>query len=131
MKVALLFPPQGHFTQPYLSLPSLTAWLKQNGIEDVHQLDVNIDSYDHFLSEERLRRSLDRIDANGQLEALDAKEELVFSDMERYQTLSEIALTGERVAETIEAAKKVLRSSEEFYDYERYLGAFAASYIFC
>ena len=123
MKVALLFPPQGHFTQPYLSLPSLTAWLKQNGIEDVHQLDVNIDSYDYFLSEERLRRSLDRIDAKGQLEALDAKEELVFSDMERYQTLSEIALTGERVAETIEAAKKVLRSSEEFYDYERYLWA--------
>ena len=27
MKVALVFPPQGHFTQPYLSLPSLTAYL--------------------------------------------------------------------------------------------------------
>ena len=34
MRVALVFPPQGHFTQPYLSLPSLAAFLRANGIED-------------------------------------------------------------------------------------------------
>ena len=28
MKVALVFPPLGHFTQPYLSLPSLAAYLR-------------------------------------------------------------------------------------------------------
>ena len=31
-RVALVFPPQGHFTQPYLSLPSLAAWLRHNGV---------------------------------------------------------------------------------------------------
>ena len=34
-KVALVFPPQGHFTQPYLSLPSLAAYLRAHGVDDV------------------------------------------------------------------------------------------------
>jgi len=123
MKVALIFPPQGHFTQPYLSLPSLSAYLRQNGIDEVHQLDVNIEAYDWFLSEPRLRRSLERIDARRRLAELDAKEQLVFSDMERYQALSETALVGEEVAARIEEAKRVLRDAGEFYDYQRYLWA--------
>ena len=49
MKVALVFPPQGHFTQPYLSLPSLAAYLRANGVPDVWQLDENIEAYDHFV----------------------------------------------------------------------------------
>ena len=123
MRVALIFPPQGHFTQPYLSLPSLAAYLRANGYADVEQLDLNIEAYDAFLSRERLERSLARIDADGQLAALDAQEQLVFSDMERYQRLSEIALAGDRVAASIDEAKAVLRSPAEFYDYERYLWA--------
>lgn len=123
MRVALIFPPQGHFTQPYLSLPSLTAYLRQNGYEDVHQLDVNIEAYDHFLSRERIERSLGRIDAKGSMAELDTKETLHFSDMERYQVLSEIALVGEEVADSVEEAKHVLRNTDEFYDYERYLWA--------
>ena len=67
MKVALVFPPQGHFTQPYLSLPTLTAYLRQNGHDDVHQLDVNIAAYDHFLSRDRLALSLERVRANEEL----------------------------------------------------------------
>jgi len=123
MKVALIFPPQGHFTQPYLSLPSLTAFLRQNSYEDVEQIDLNIEAYDHFLSEARLRRSLERIDAPGKLAEIDARDRLYFSDMEQYQVLSEIELIGDEVASRIEEAKRVLRSPEEFYDYERYLWA--------
>lgn len=123
MRVALVFPPQGHFTQPYLSLPSLAAYLRANGYEDVWQLDESIESYDHFLSRARLERALARIQATGKLAELEAKPELCFSEMERYQTLSEIALIGAEVAGSIEAAKRVLRSKDEFYDYERYLWA--------
>ena len=123
MKVALIFPPQGHFTQPYLSLPSLKAYLNQNGIEDVSQLDVNIEAYDHFLSAERLACSLERVRANDRLAELEAQDALRFSGMERYQTLSEIALVGEYVVDSIEEAKRVLRSRDEFYDYKRYLWA--------
>ncbi len=123
MKVALVFPPQGHFTQPYLSLPSLTAYLRANGVGEVWQLDENIEAYDHFLSAERLGRSLERIRAGEELARLDARPELRFSDMSRYQVLSEVALIGDEVARTIDEAKRVLRSKQEFYDYERYLWA--------
>jgi len=122
MKVALVFPPQGHFTQPYLSLPSLAAFLRGHGFE-VHQLDESIGSYDHFLSRERLERSLERVAPEIALAALDGREELDFSAMERYQLLSELALIGRDVTLNIDEAKRVLRSRDEFYDYERYLWA--------
>ena len=123
MRIALVFPPQGHFTQPYLSLPSLSAYLKQNGYEDVHQLDVNIAAYDHFLSRERLERSLARIRERGDLARLEAKGALSFSEMQRYQTLSEVEAIGDEVAARVEEAKAVVRDPEQFYDYERYLWA--------
>lgn len=123
MKVALVFPPQGHFTQPYLSLPSLAAFLRQNGVEDVTLIDASIESYDHFLSPERLARSLERVKPREGLAELEAKGSLSFSEMERYQRLSEIALVGEEVVARIEEAKRVLRTSSEFYDYRRYLWA--------
>ena len=121
--VALVFPPQGHFTQPYLSLPSLAAYLRAHGVERVELIDASIEAYDHFLSRGRLNRSLERIDAAGGLSTLEARDELSFSEMERYQTLSEIDLIGGEVAERIEEAKGVLRNKDEFYDYERYLWA--------
>jgi anaerobic magnesium-protoporphyrin IX monomethyl ester cyclase len=123
MKVALVFPPQGHFTQPYLSLPSLAAWLRHNGVGEVEQLDESIEAYDHFLSPARLRRSLERVRAGEGLARLEARSGLGFSEMERYQTLSEIALIGDEVAERIDEAKRVLRTPSAFYDYERYLWA--------
>ena len=123
MRVALVFPPQGHFTQPYLSLPSLNAWLRQNGVTDVHMIDASIESYDYFLSRERLSRSLERVMATPELASLERESELRFSQMERDQLLSEIDLIGQEVVERIEEAKEVIRTPELFYDYERYLWA--------
>ena len=123
MKVTLVFPPQGHFTQPYLSLPSLAAWLRHNGVGQVDMIDASIQAYDHFLSPARLRRSLERVRAGEGLASLEAKQSLRFSEMERYQRLSEIALIGDEVAERIDEAKHVLRTPAEFYDYRRYLWA--------
>jgi anaerobic magnesium-protoporphyrin IX monomethyl ester cyclase len=123
MKVALVFPPQGHFTQPYLSLPSLSAYLRQHGVAEVTQIDASIEAYDHFLSRDRLALSLERVLSGAGLAALEAKGALGFSDMERYQLLSEIDVVGESVVEGIEEAKRVLRSPEAFYDYDRYLWA--------
>ncbi len=123
MNVALIFPPQGHFTQPYLSLPSLAAWLRQNGVPNVELIDANIEAYDWILSKERLALSLERLRASGEFAALDAKPSLGYSEMERYQQLSEVELIGDEVVASIEAAKKVLRTAAQFYDYERYLWA--------
>ncbi len=123
MNVALIFPPQGHFTQPYLSLPSLAAWLRQNGIERVEQIDANIEAYDWILSKERLGRSLAKLRESGEFERLESSGGLNYSGMERYQQLSEIELIGDEVVAGIEEAKRILRSPEDFYDYEKYLWA--------
>jgi len=50
--VSLVFPPQGHFTQPYLALPCLKAWLHEAGYQDVELRDLSIEAYDHFLTPE-------------------------------------------------------------------------------
>ncbi len=123
MKVALVFPPQGHFTQPYLSLPSLAAYLRANDVGEVTQVDANIEAYDYFLTAERVNRSLARIDAGAGVAALDGAGGLGFSQMERYQVLTEIELVGAEVAARVEEAKEVLRTPELFYDHERYLWA--------
>lgn len=123
MKVALVFPPQGHFTQPYLSLPSLAAWLRANGVPDVIQLDESIEAYDYFLSQERLQRSLDVVRARGEFASLNTRPRLRFSEMERFQRASEVELCGDDVVRGIEEAKRILRTPEGFYDYEQYLAA--------
>ena len=48
--VSLIFPPQGHFTQPYLSLPSLSAYLKQKGV-DVGVYDATFRKRGDFATE--------------------------------------------------------------------------------
>ncbi len=48
-KVLLLFPPEWVPTAPYLALPSLTAVLRENGI-DVVQKDINVEMYDHIFT---------------------------------------------------------------------------------
>jgi anaerobic magnesium-protoporphyrin IX monomethyl ester cyclase len=51
--VILIFPPQWSVLQPYLSLPSLTAYLRKEGIS-VNQYDLNIDFFHEVLSKEFL-----------------------------------------------------------------------------
>lgn len=123
MRVLLINPPQAHFTQPLLALPSLAAYLRSQGYPETTMIDASIEAYDDFLTSARLRRTLERIRASQRLAELDEKPELRFRQMEEYQQLSEIALSGEAIVEGIEEAKQVLRSPREFYDYERYLWA--------
>ncbi|HKE02153.1 MAG TPA: radical SAM protein [Planctomycetota bacterium] len=123
MRIALVNPPQAHFTQPLLALPSLAAYLRAKGLRDVHVFDASIESYDEFLSGPRLLRSVERVRAGEGLASLESRERLRYSEMERYQALSEIELVGDEVAASIDEAKRVLRTPELFYDYERYLRA--------
>ncbi len=120
MKIALVFPPQGHFTQPYLALPALQAYLKQEGFPDTHVIDANIEAYEHFLSRERLGSALERVRSSGRLAALEGKSALGYRDMAAYRNFSQAELTGEWVVEGIEDAKSVLRDPERFYDRDAY-----------
>src|SRR6188508_2096801 len=60
MKVMLIFPPDWFPSEPYLSLPSLTAVLRQAG-HTVIQKDVNLEMWDWYFSEDFLKKVLRRV----------------------------------------------------------------------
>src|SRR3989454_5784759 len=60
MKVMLIFPPDWYPSEPYLSLPSLTAVLRQAG-HTVIQKDINLEMYDWYFSEDFLKQVLRRV----------------------------------------------------------------------
>jgi hypothetical protein len=57
-KVMLLFPPNWTPTMPHLSLPTLTAYLRQQGIE-VIQRDLNVEVFDRLLRRDALLQAVD------------------------------------------------------------------------
>ena len=70
-KVMLIFPPEWVPTAPYLALPSLTAVLRQNGIEVV-QKDISVEAFDHYFTRDfiefvsgRIARRLSALQAKG------------------------------------------------------------------
>ena len=119
MKLSLLFPPSWHPSQPYLSIPSLTGFLKQAGVTNVTQRDLNIELLDRILTrlygEELYPRLVDkakRLERN-------RKGETGPSSEEHYTRLVESLDRFPYLIERIELAKECLRG-EEFYDLERY-----------
>lgn len=123
MKVLLLFPPSWHPSQPYLSLPSLTAFLRQNGVRDVVQRDVNIELLDILLTKktcgefyQRIVDTLRSVDMPGEASRRGASRDY----QEKRQALMNALELIPSVIDKVEPAKNTLRS-EGFYDLERYM----------
>jgi anaerobic magnesium-protoporphyrin IX monomethyl ester cyclase len=119
VKISLLFPPSWHPSQPYLSLPSLTGFLNQAGVNNVIQRDLNIEALDTMLNakygQDIYVRLLDKIKQleNGQ------SGETGPNSKEHYTRIVESLDRFPYLIDRIELAKETLRS-EEFYDMERY-----------
>jgi len=118
-KVMLIFPPEWVPTAPYLALPSLTAVLRQNGIEVV-QKDINVEMYDHFFTREYLEFTRDRI-ANRkkelkvkQWEGTATQEDEEVLEMVKYY----IKLDLDHHIRKVERAKAIMRS-QEFYEIDK------------
>ncbi len=110
MKVTLVFPPQFDPTIPNLALPCLTAVLRAAGHE-VIQKDLNVESYDHFLSKNGLVEASVKINANyNTLQFL--KSEI--------PTIQRLTQKKDRLLREIEKAKRVWRDPRDFYDYRRF-----------
>jgi radical SAM superfamily enzyme YgiQ (UPF0313 family) len=111
MKILLLFPPSWLPSQPFLSLPALTGFLRAQGLE-VIQRDINIEFLEILLSKKSAQELLCRI-----------KQELDkgpgHHHIDRYNLLREATEYLPLAAERIEEAKRVLRT-EDFYTIERY-----------
>src|SRR5574341_186326 len=118
MKVLLLFPPSWHPSQPYLSLQSLTAFLRQNGISDVVQRDLNIELLDILLTRKTCGEFYQRI--VNKLRFLDRISGYSPLEQEKCQALTHAAEAIPEMIDRVESAKNSLRS-EDFYNLGRYM----------
>ncbi|MEM7308498.1 MAG: radical SAM protein [Planctomycetota bacterium] len=125
--IALVFPPQGHFTQPYLALPCISAYLKAGGFPDVEVIDASVEAYDRFLSRDYLLRAAERVEERLPLARFGGRDALGFEDMEAFRAAAESAASAASVAHEVEEAKAVLRG-EAFYDTARYVPAVRTLY---
>ncbi|MEE2986582.1 MAG: radical SAM protein [Nitrospinota bacterium] len=118
-KVMLLFPPEWVPTAPYLALPSLTAVLRQNGIEVV-QKDINVEMYDHFFTRKFLEFIRDRIEE--QLKMFREKTrmgEMKDEDKQLRAMLKNYTyIDFEHHVKKVERAKEIMRGPE-FYEIEK------------
>ncbi len=118
-KVMLIFPPEWVPTAPYLALPSLTAVLRQNGIEVV-QKDINVEMFDYFFTRDFLEFAKGRI--NNRLKELRTKgleSGLTDEDKEVRKLLKEYTYVDiEHHIKKVERAKQIMRT-EEFYEVDK------------
>jgi hypothetical protein len=119
MKVMLIFPPDWFPSEPYLSLPSLTAVLRQAG-HTVTQKDINLEMWDWYFSEDFLKKVLRRVPQQlDRLRKLSKKRELSESEMDLQMALCDV--TRQKIDELVkkaEKAKAIVRG-ETFYDIDQ------------
>jgi radical SAM superfamily enzyme YgiQ (UPF0313 family) len=118
-KVMLVFPPDWYPSEPYLSLPTLTAFLREAG-HDVVQKDVNLEMYDWFFSGDFLRRVLKKVPQQlDRLKKIARDRDLTDTEVELQLALCDCSRSriGELI-EKAEEAKRIVRSPE-FYDGEK------------
>ncbi|MEE2986443.1 MAG: radical SAM protein [Nitrospinota bacterium] len=120
MKTLLIFPCQWYPTQPYLSTPYLTAYLRSKGW-DVSQRDFNIESYDHFLSPSQLQKAVSKIE--GRLNAIRSKDSFSIKEKSLIDVLSMGIRFSDQIISRVGDAKQVMRSPERFFDFDGYVEA--------
>ncbi|MFO0701046.1 MAG: cobalamin-dependent protein [Nitrospira sp.] len=119
MKVMLIFPPDWFPSEPYLSLPSLTAVLRQAG-HTVIQKDINCEMWDWYFSEDFLKKVLRRVPQQlDRLHKLAKKRELSEAEMDVQLALCDVTRQRmEKLIKDSEEAKRIIRS-EEFYNIDK------------
>ncbi|MBS0178755.1 MAG: radical SAM protein [Nitrospira sp.] len=119
MKVMLVFPPDWFPSEPYLSLPSLTAVLRQAG-HQVVQKDINLEMWDWYFSEDFLKKVLRKVPQQlDRLRKLAKKRELEGWEQDLQLQLCEVS--RQRIDELIkkaEQAKAIIRG-EIFYEIDQ------------
>jgi anaerobic magnesium-protoporphyrin IX monomethyl ester cyclase len=123
LRVLLVFPPQGHPTQPYLALPSLKAWLAQHGFTGATVWDLNLQAYDTLVSDARLSLALQRIRVQAAAWEAGRAGVLPPQDFDRYRLFADALAAGPYLATHADEAKAVIRDRTRFFDREQYLWA--------
>lgn len=119
MNISLLFPPSWHPSQPYLSIPCLSAFLEQSGVPVQEQRDLNIELLDRMLTKSF------GLDIHQQLVDLVKKLEKCVEgetgpgSKEHYAKAVESLDRFPHLIDEVERAKTSLRG-QEFFEEERY-----------
>jgi anaerobic magnesium-protoporphyrin IX monomethyl ester cyclase len=116
--IYLVFPSSWHPSQPYLSLPSLKAFLHKNGIHDVVQRDLAIELLSDLCTWEKAKPLYDRI--LKELNELELKPTHTQMEREKCAKLREAAGIIPELTDQIEPAVANMRS-QGFYDLDRYM----------
>jgi len=111
MKIGLLFPPQWSPTHPYLSTPSLAAFLIDNGFE-VNQKDLNIEFYSYVLRPEFLQERAKKL--TQRFKELDTAEYLDPELQTEYMNLFDVLSDHQTVCNRITHALIEIRSGDFF-----------------
>lgn len=117
MKTLLVFPCQWSPTQPYLSTPYLTSYLRSKGW-DVVQKDFNILSYDLFLSRPFLEKA--RVRIRKRIDRLRSKPSITKEESALLEDLSIGNQYSEIIISQLGDAKKVMRSPDLFFNFNNY-----------
>jgi len=114
MKVSLIFPPDwNHLWMPYGSTSAVKAYLGEAGI-DARQFDFNIEAYERILKPEELKRLYEQTDWKKDLSAP------VPGAPGRREVGKMLADKIDLITGDISEALEVFRSSDKFYDVEKY-----------
>lgn len=123
MKVALIYPPTCDPTAPYLSVPTLTGYLREHGV-DVLPVDANVEAWDALLRRAPLAELAARVERR--LAKLERQPTLGHTEQLLYAALYAASGDAETAPGAIEGAVAALRDRERFYDAEAYDDAVAA-----
>ncbi|MEE9591760.1 MAG: radical SAM protein [Thermodesulfobacteriota bacterium] len=120
MQVTLVFPPSWIPSQPFSSLPSLQAFLRKEGVDNVTIRDLNIEVMDTLLSGQKVEETYAGLDERlrgGKKSFRNGVNEL--EELTRLRWAKEV-IEGEDMIHMVEWAKGTLRS-EGFYNIEDYV----------
>jgi len=113
MKVMLLFPPNWTPTMPHLALPTLTAYLRGQGVQ-VIQRDLNVEVFDQILTREYMQGAIaalrQRYDSHGR-----RRQPLPGRPAPKPDVVQWALRRGPELLTQVEAAKQTVRS-EAFFD---------------
>jgi anaerobic magnesium-protoporphyrin IX monomethyl ester cyclase len=119
MKVMLVFPPNWTPTMPHLALPTLTAYLRANGVE-VIQRDLNAEVFDEILTRRYVNQAVAHLRHDYGPTGQKRPVRPAYPNRERVLWALQ---HGPQLAEDVQAAKRTIRS-ERFYDGAVSLDAF-------
>ena len=115
--IYLVFPTSWHPSQPYLSLPSLKAFLNQNGVHDVVQRDLAIELLNDLCTWEKTKPLYERIIR--ELNELSSRPSLSQVESEKFAKLREAEEIVMALKDQIDFAINSQRSPD-FYEIDQY-----------